>query len=284
MDDPDADAEPNVSTIFQTIFVIVAFSACHYKEDKHVVTPLMMAPEKIKEQKKTPLKKESRVLKKKKTIYLTFDDGPNRGTKNVLHIAGMEKMPVTFFLIGEQVYASHWQAALYDSILHRSLTEIQNHSYTHAHHKYNEFYSSASAVVQDFNRCADSLKLLSNIIRTPGRNIWRTQNISSTDIKESSAAADSLRTSGYALIGWDAEWQYNNQMKLEKNCDEMMVQIDSIFAKDKTKTSGHLVLLAHDQVYTDVNDSAALHDFIKKIKSRDEFDFEMISNYPGLKN
>src|SRR5688572_15329468 len=37
------------------------------------------------------------VKKKKKKIYLTFDDGPNKGTKNVLDIVKDEKIPVTFF-------------------------------------------------------------------------------------------------------------------------------------------------------------------------------------------
>ena len=44
--------------------------------------------------------------KKKKKIYLTFDDGPNKGTQNVLDIVKDEKIPVTFFIIGEHVYAS----------------------------------------------------------------------------------------------------------------------------------------------------------------------------------
>jgi len=33
--------------------------------------------------------------KKKKTIYLTFDDGPNKGTQNVLNILTEEKIPAT---------------------------------------------------------------------------------------------------------------------------------------------------------------------------------------------
>ena len=36
-------------------------------------------------------------VKKKKKIYLTFDDGPNKGTQKVLHIMQEEAVPVTFF-------------------------------------------------------------------------------------------------------------------------------------------------------------------------------------------
>src|SRR5262245_3055393 len=44
--------------------------------------------------------------KKKKKIYLTFDDGPNKGTRKVLHIVQQEQVPVTFFIVGEHVFAS----------------------------------------------------------------------------------------------------------------------------------------------------------------------------------
>src|SRR5689334_11102870 len=47
--------------------------------------------------------------KKKKKIYLTFDDGPNKGTRKVLHIAQEEQVPVTFFIVGEHVFASTTQ-------------------------------------------------------------------------------------------------------------------------------------------------------------------------------
>src|SRR5690242_9323024 len=43
------------------------------------------------------------VKKKKKKIYLTFDDGPNKGTRNVLDIVKDEQIPVTFFIVGEHV-------------------------------------------------------------------------------------------------------------------------------------------------------------------------------------
>ena len=54
--------------------------------------------------------------KKKKKIYLTFDDGPNKGTRKVLQIAQQEQVPVTFFIIGEHVFASTSQHATWDSL------------------------------------------------------------------------------------------------------------------------------------------------------------------------
>ena len=117
-------------------------------------------------------------------------------------------------------------------------------------------------------RCADSLHLTSNIIRTPGRNIWRTANITSTDIDKSKAAADSLYKDGFTEVGWDLEWTFDEQLKLTNSSDEMLALVDSMFAKGKTKTPGNLVLLAHDQFYEDAYDSAELHQFIKKLKAK----------------
>lgn len=39
--------------------------------------------------------------KKKKKLYITFDDGPNKGTRNVLHIVKDEGVPVSFFIVGD---------------------------------------------------------------------------------------------------------------------------------------------------------------------------------------
>ncbi|MEI9955813.1 MAG: hypothetical protein WDM90_05765 [Ferruginibacter sp.] len=64
-------------------------------------------------------------------------------------------------------------------------------------------------------------------------------------------------------MGWDLEWRFDDHLKLKSSCDEMLAQVDSLFAKGKTKTLNHLVILAHDQVYEDVADSTELHQFIK---------------------
>ena len=74
------------------------------------------------------------VKKKKKKIYLTFDDGPNKGTQNVLDIVKGENIPVTFFIVGEHVFASVNQNNTWDSLQMAKQVEICNHSYTHALH------------------------------------------------------------------------------------------------------------------------------------------------------
>jgi peptidoglycan/xylan/chitin deacetylase (PgdA/CDA1 family) len=280
--DPDSEVEQAASTILKTTFITVVFSACSYykTETTASVSNIQFSlPDSTSKTATPPLPR-----KKKKTIYLTFDDGPNKGTKKMMHIVEEEAVPVTLFIVGQHVYGSKEQSAIFDSLVASKYFEIANHSFTHAfQNKFAKFYTVPDSAVKDFIRCADSLHLTANIIRTPGRNIWRTANITSTDIKTSISAADSLYKDGFTEVGWDLEWHFNDSLKLKNTSDEMVLQIDSMFAHNKTKTPGHLVLLAHDQVYADIADSTELHQFIKKLKATDEYDFEQVSKYPGLR-
>jgi Predicted xylanase/chitin deacetylase len=279
--DHDSEAEQAASQILKTAFISVVFSTCHYRTEttssSHQFQKLVITP--------PPITKPVAVIKKKKkkTIYLTFDDGPNKGTRKVMHIANEEQIPITMFIVGEHIYASEFQKETWDSISHSDMIEIANHSFTHAHNHYQKFYSNADSVVTDFIRCSDSLGVNNTIARAPGRNIWRTENVTSTDLKASTAAADSLSNKGYTLIGWDLEWHYDKDLCLEKCADTLLKQIDSIFSKGKTKNNGHLVLLAHDQVYADANDSIQLRSLVSKLKKNEEYDLEFISRYPGVK-
>ena len=175
------------------------------------------------------------------------------------------------------------QQQIYDSLKLCNYFELANHSYTHAlENKFNKFYGEPNITVEDFERCSDSMHFTTNIIRTPGRNIWRTQNINSTDMKASAAAGDSLYNKGFTAVGWDVEWHYNSQQKLVQTDTEMVNMIDSLFANNKTKTAGHLVMLAHDRTFKTADDSLSLRRFVTTLKQKDEYDFEVVSMYPGL--
>jgi hypothetical protein len=282
--DPDSGGDFTSSAIFKTTVITVAFSSIYFfKTQKTFIffKPPVVKPDTVMVKKKELLPQKQ---KKKKTVYLTFDDGPNKGTKNVMDIVNEEQVPVTLFVIGQHVYGSRYQSAIYDSVCQSNLFEIANHSYTHAfENRFNRFYEMPDSAAKDFERCADSLHLVSNIIRTPGRNIWRTDSITCTDIKSSITAADTLFEKGFKAVGWDLEWHFNKEQRPVQSPEEMLNEIDSAFAKNKTKTTDHLVLLAHDKVYIGYDDSASLHNFIIQLKKKDEFNFEQVSQYPGLK-
>jgi peptidoglycan-N-acetylglucosamine deacetylase len=283
--DPDREAEQAASQILKTTFITVVFTACNYYKTETTATvaniQFTLPDSAVVSKPETPALPK----KKKKTIYLTFDDGPNKGTKKMMHIVEEEQVPVTLFIVGQHVYGSNEQTATFDSLVASKYFEIANHSYTHAFkNKFAKFYTVPDSALKDFIRCADSLHLTANIIRTPGRNIWRTATVTSTDINTSKATADSLYKKGFTEVGWDLEWHYDDTLKLKNTCAEMLLRVDSMFANNKTKTLNHLVLLAHDQAYADAADSAQLHQFIIRLKQKDEYNFETVSKYPHLKN
>ncbi|RXK59773.1 xylanase [Lacibacter luteus] len=276
----DDEGEPvNLTRYLPHFFLLLFFSSCSYsKVNNELVSIVLPVTES-----KLPAAKPAPPPKKKKKLYITFDDGPNKGTRNVLQVLNEEQVPVSFFVVGEHVYGSREQQVTWDSLQHNAWVEICNHSYTHAHNKFSKFYSNDTAVVADFERTQDSLQLNNRIVRTPGRNMWRTTTINASDIAKSKAAADSLYSNGFVVMGWDLEWHYNDSMKLKQSSAELIQQVDSMLVYNKTKTPDHIVLLTHDQTFVDSISTASLRNFIKQMKTKQEYEIEFISRYPGLK-
>ena len=283
MESSDDGGDPYATLTKTSLLLIVLLFSCH-KPSRVIFSPpaivkqANVAKAKSMDSTSKPVVKK----KKKKKLYLTFDDGPNRGTKNVLHIMQDEKVPVTFFIVGEHVFASSSQGRMWDSLQMAREIELCNHSYSHAHNHYEKFYQHPDSVVHDFERSQDSLHLTNDIVRTPGRNIWRTDSIQFTDIKKSAAAADSLQKAGFIVMGWDLEWQFDHKtLSVLSSAASISDEIDSVFKKGNTKHPDHLVLLAHDQVYAKSADSFQLRQLIKILKEKDEYELSLVSAYPG---
>jgi peptidoglycan/xylan/chitin deacetylase (PgdA/CDA1 family) len=276
----DDEGEPvNATRYFPHLLLLLFFSSCSYNNVNTELVNIVLPVTESKPTEATPAPPP----KKKKKLYITFDDGPNKGTRNVLQVLNEEQVPVSFFIVGEHGSGSREQQATWDSLQQNAWVEICNHSYTHAHNKFAKFYSNDTAVVADFERTQDSLQLKNRIVRTPGRNMWRTSTVSASDLIKSKAAADSLYSNGFVVMGWDLEWHYNDSMKLKQTSDELVQQVDSMLLHNKTKTPDHLVLLTHDQTFVDSISTASLRNFIKQMKTKQEYEIEFISKYPGLK-
>ena len=277
-------AEKSLKQTFLGMFAVMSaasalLTACNQKNE-------VKESEKVHSQKspvaKVPKIDDEDIPSDKRVIYLTFDDGPNRGTENLLKILHKRNVCATAFLVGKHASDSKRQKEDLEKMRTDVLLELANHSYTHAHNKYSYFYKNPEAVVKDFNRAKDSLKLAGMIARTPGRNIWRLNNIDVTDLKSSTEAANSLRKAGYKLIGWDLEWKPTNKMSLKDNHEAMLKKVDSIFLNDLEKTSRHLVFLTHDQYLTDADSINELDLFIEKLQKSNRFVFRKVSAYPKI--
>jgi peptidoglycan/xylan/chitin deacetylase (PgdA/CDA1 family) len=284
-DDGESSASFKVKIIVIAIFLssfLILFSARNKSHSaKNVFVEMKSQPV---TEKQLVMPTDATRAKKKKKIYLTFDDGPNDGTMNVLNILKEENVPATFFIVGEHVFMSKEQATTWDSLLHAKNIELCNHSYTHANNRYQKFYKDPKKVVQDIELTKEKLLPDNDIVRAPGRNAWRIDSLHFTDIKKSKAAIDSLQSAGFIVMGWDLEWHYNPKtFVLKSSADQLFKQVKALFDKKKTRVPDNLVLLAHDQVYNSKKDSMQLREFVQKIKQSEEYELSIVSNYPAIK-
>jgi len=108
---------------------------------------------------------------KKKTIYLTFDDGPSyKVTNNILDILKKNKVKATFFLIGDQIKDK-------EDVVKRIYNEgnsIGLHSYTH---NYKKIYCNEDKFIKEMINCRNEINkvvgISPNIIRFPGGSYKR---------------------------------------------------------------------------------------------------------------
>lgn len=278
-----SDDDGESATFIKTSLILFSFIFFSFKKSYHELIAQMQPTTTTKQVVQVAHSKYKASTSKKKKIYLTFDDGPNRGTKNVFTIVKNEEVPVTFFIVGEHVFASMGQNRLWDSMKIAQHIELCNHSFSHAHNKYAKYYQAPDSVVQDFKRTKDSLKFDNLVARTPGRNIWRIDTLHFTDLKKSAEAADSLQNAGFVLMGWDLEWEFDHKtMSVTATAEKMVEEIDSVFSKHRTKCADNLVLLAHDQAFVKSDDSLQLCEFFRLLKERDEYELLLASNYPGV--
>ena len=151
--DPDSDGAEKNYSIFpegfnpfpfftSTLSCSLLLISCHSTPDEKIIRAIA---EKKDTAKARPVITNT-VKTPKKKIYLTFDDGPNNGTSNVMDILKDEQVPASFFVIGEQVYGSRAQALIWQNLLQSTNIELCNHSYTHAHNQYVKYYNDPAFV------------------------------------------------------------------------------------------------------------------------------------------
>ncbi len=216
-------------------------------------------------------------------IYLTFDDGPNKGSPFLLEILQQYQIPVSFFLVGKHVYISESRKEMLRAYRAYSKADLCNHSYTHANHKYKSFYANPQQVVADFERCQDSLKFNNRIARAPGMNMWRISGDSSMFMSKSKAAEE-LSLAGFQMIGWDLEWDF----KRIKGHEALLQALKELEEKEypmqrPSYHHKHLVVLLHDQSFSDSTNRTELQLFIEAVVAAPQkYKFAKISDYPPI--
>ncbi|MBN9296910.1 MAG: polysaccharide deacetylase family protein [Filimonas sp.] len=220
----------------------------------------------------------------KKYIYLTFDDGPQPpGTHQCFNICKELGIKATFFMVGQHASSPHLQA-LVDSI-REGYPEIllANHSNTHASNHYQYFYQHPQMSHEDFLVAQKKLNVPYKIIRLPGNSAW---------VREGEVRASKLvkpvcmllDSSGYNVIGWDVEWNFNHKTATPvQSADAMINMVNVALQRNETHTKNHVVILTHDRMFRHPSDADSLRKFITELKANPNYVFETIDNYPRLK-
>lgn len=94
----------------------------------------------------------------KKTVFLTFDDGPSTYTREVLDVLKEKEVPATFFLLGEKAE----KVSATNDIWKRYIEEghgIAIHSYSHKYEiLYKDKTPNMEAVIEEWDTTTDILK------------------------------------------------------------------------------------------------------------------------------
>ncbi|MBI3139681.1 MAG: polysaccharide deacetylase family protein [Sphingobacteriales bacterium] len=285
---PAADGDPAKplsfsSYSFLTAVFLLTLASCTERTDRKEPVPVPDSAA-IKGQEKKAKDSVAALSRKKKKIYLTFDDGPNKGTRNVLGVIEEEKVPASFFIVGIHTTDTRQQEETWKMLQTDSTIELCNHSYSHAHNHYTSYYEKPGTIVTDFNYSNGKLGFRNKIARTPGRNAWRIGAIDHTDIYDSKAAVDSLYAAGYDVMGWDIEWTFDHKT-LAPDADTALLlrRVYNLLEAKKTRTADHLVFLAHDQAFQKPEYVEELRYVVQQLKNNPEYELMLATQYPGIR-
>ncbi len=285
---PAADGDPAKplslsSYSFLMAVFLLTLASCTERTSRKKPVP---APDSasIKRQEKKAKDSVAALTRKKKKIYLTFDDGPNKGTRNVLGVIEEEKVPASFFIVGVHTTDTRQQEETWKMLQADSAIELCNHSYSHARNHYTSYYEKPGTIVNDFNYSNGKLGFRNKIARTPGRNAWRIGTIDHTDIYDSKAAIDSLHAAGYDVMGWDIEWTFDHKT-LAPDADTALLlrRIYNLLEAKKTRTADHLVFLAHDQAFQKPEYVEELRYVVQQLKNNPGYELLPATQYPGIR-
>ncbi|HVV07083.1 MAG TPA: polysaccharide deacetylase family protein [Puia sp.] len=215
------------------------------------------------------------------TFYLTVDDGPSKGSRQLYALVDSEQIKVNLFIIGSHAVRTDSAGALFSKWRKDSLMLVCNHSYSHAGGHYRQYYLDPSSVVKDFDLNRDTLRMGNNIARMPGRNYWRLGKTRCGDIPSGMEAADSLAAHGYRVFGWDMEWK----------CDslsgggimtgrEMLARAEKMLRNGQTLFINNMVILLHDPEFADEGFCHEVRVFIRLARERG-YRIAHLTEYPG---
>lgn len=203
------------------------------------------------------------LLNTKKTVYLTFDDGPSVGTTNaIIDVLNENDIKATFFIVGLN--------ARRNSDITKRINENGMCIMPHADkHEYNTIYSSKAKYFEDLKKCESTITKITgksnfNFIRMPGgsdNNVARSSVLN--EIKDEIVSGDRY------YIDWSLD---------TGDTDSAHVPVENI--ESRVRDQGALykveVLLMHD-MQNKLTTTEALQTTIDFYKERG-YEFKTLEN------
>lgn len=193
----------------------------------------------------------------KKTVYLTFDDGPTTNiTPKVLDILDRYNIKATFFVIGSLAETN--KEVLRDVEI-RGHT-IGNHTYSH---DYDLIYSSVNTFMEDIDKADE---VLEDILTNYERGLFRFP----TGSFKKYQFIEAVKNKGYKHYDWNA---------LNGDAEALNVPVNKLISNTK-KTVGDknkVIILMHDSEtkQTTVDSLPQIIDYLIK----EGYSFETLNNY-----
>lgn len=216
-------------------------------------------------------------------IYLTFDDGPQGGTRECMEVCKAAGIKATFFMVGNHASSPKLKQMVSDIKAAYPQFLLANHSTTHANGIYIYFYNHEELAAEDFYKAQKTLDVPYKIIRLPGNTSWVTQN-KLTANKLTKPVCKILDSAGYNVIGWDVEWNFSHKNANPIQSAEKMADIiNKVVTKKETREKNHVMILTHDRMFKKPNYTDSLAKFINLLKQNKSYIFETVDHYPNLK-
>jgi hypothetical protein len=182
----------------------------------------------------------------------------------------------TFFMVGSHVKSDNLAKIVRTIKYNYPQVLLANHSTSHANNKYQYFYHHPAMAAEDFYLAQKTLKVPYKIIRLPGNSAWVVDSV----VKASGLVkpvCHLLDSSGYNVIGWDVEWNFNHKTAYPvQRPYKIAEQVDTALARNHVHTKNHVVILAHDRMFRKENFTDSLTKFINILKQDPRNVFETI--------
>lgn len=162
----------------------------------------------------------------KKTLYLTFDDGPSEYTEGLLDLLKAHHMKVTFFMLDGEMKRN-------PEVVKRMVDEGHSVGVHGVTHEKDSFYCGVLGPVKEMNQANDTLKSITGertlLARTPyGSSPYLTKK-----------QQEALESCHYILWDWtidSRDWSYRNPQKTYQHTIKSLT----------TTTKEPKVILLHD--------------------------------------